>query len=188
MTLEIIRCPWANTIELEQYHDNEWGVPQYEDYKLFELLVLEMMQAGLSWLTILRKRENFRKAFDNFDYIAISKYDENKINELLNNEGIIRNKLKIKAVINNAKKFILIKNEFGSFSSFIWRYVDMKPVINNWEYSSSVPSSTELSKEISDDLLKFGFKFVGTKTIYSFMQASGMVNDHLSTCISKNLF
>jgi DNA-3-methyladenine glycosylase I len=186
LIVETGRCSWANTAELMQYHDSEWGIATYEDQQLFELLVLEMMQAGLSWATILRKRENFRIAFDDFHPTIVAQYDEAKVAALLGNAGIIRNKLKIHAVINNAKQFVAIQNEFGRFSTFIWQYVDHVPIVNQWKKTSEVPSATALSEKISSDLSKRGFKFVGPKIIYSFMQASGMVNDHLIDCARRN--
>lgn len=180
------RCDWADKNELEiKYHDEEWGVPVYDDKILFEFLVLESMQAGLSWITILKKREAMRKSFDNFDYKKISKYDENKIEELLDNKDIIRHKLKIESTINNANRFMEIQKEYESFSNFIWSYVDNKPIINNYKNISEVPSTTELSEKISKDLKKKGFKFVGPTTVYSFMQAVGMVDDHMDYCFKK---
>ncbi len=180
------RCEWAEKNELESvYHDEEWGVPVYDDRILFEFLVLESMQSGLSWITILKKREDMRMAFDNFDYNIISKYDDKKINKLLNNEGIIRHKLKINATINNANRFIEIQKEFGSFSDFIWAYVDNKPIVNHYKDITEVPSSTALSEKIGKDLMKRGFKFLGPTTVYSFMQAVGMVDDHMDYCFKK---
>lgn len=178
-----VRCSWVGEDPLYiQYHDEEWGVPLYDEQKLFEFLILETFQAGLSWITVLRKRENFRKAFDNFDYDKISKYDEKKFNELLNNAGIIRNKLKIKATISNANAFLKVQQEFGSFSSYIWSFVEGKPIKNSWKLNSDVPANTVLSDKISKDLKKRGFKFVGTTVIYAHMQATGMVNDHTINC------
>lgn len=177
------RCLWPKDDELYiKYHDEEWGVPLYDDQKLFEFLTLETFQAGLSWITVLRKRENFREAFDNFDYQKIAKYDESKEEELRNNAGIIRNKLKISAAINNAQAFMNIQNEFGSFKTYIWGFVDGKPIQNNWKHMSEIPASTPLSDKISKDLKKRGFKFVGSTVIYAHMQATGMVNDHLVDC------
>lgn len=180
-----MRCSWANNPELIAYHDNEWGIPVYEDSKLFELLILEGMQAGLSWLTVLKKRENFRRAFSNFQPNLVAQYDEEKISELMENKGIIRHELKIRAAVHNAKQFIKIQEQYGTFSLFIWQYVNHTPIINHWEVEADRPSSTPLSEKISQDLLKQGFKFVGPKIIYSFMQASGMVNDHVSSCCMK---
>jgi len=177
------RCFWVNEDPLYiEYHDNEWGKPVYDDARLFEFLVLESFQAGISWITILKKRENFRVAFDNFDYKKIANYQEDKFDELLQNSGIIRNKLKIKSAISNAKLFIEIQKEFGSFSKFIWNYVDEKPIINTFQKREDVPATTELSDVISKDLKKRGFKFVGSTIVYAFMQATGMVNDHTTNC------
>tara|TARA_R110002124_G_scaffold162063_4_gene329181 strand:+ start:5094 stop:5645 length:552 start_codon:yes stop_codon:yes gene_type:complete len=177
------RCFWVNEDPLYiEYHDNEWGKPVYDDARLFEFLVLESFQAGLSWITILRKRENFRVAFDNFDYNKIANYQQDKFDELLQNSGIIRNKLKIKSAISSAKLFIEIQKEFGSFSKFIWNYVDGKPIINSFTTREDVPATTQLSDEISKDLKKRGFKFVGSTIVYAFMQATGMVNDHTTNC------
>jgi len=178
-----IRCAWCEGSDIyKKYHDSEWGVPVYEDSKLFECLILETFQSGLSWITILKKRENFRSAFDNFDYDKIATYKELKYEELLQNPGIIRHKLKIKGAITNAQMFIEIQKEFGSFSKFIWGFKDdhVKPIF----YTSlhEVPSKTTLSEIISKDLKKRGFKFVGPTVIYAFMQAIGMVNDHLKDC------
>ncbi|MEN8188049.1 MAG: DNA-3-methyladenine glycosylase I, partial [Bacteroidota bacterium] len=150
--------------------------------KLFEFLILETFQAGLSWITVLRKRENFRKAFDNFDYRRIAKYDDNKFNELIQNAGIIRNKLKIKATISNAVAFMEVQKEFGSFSKYIWAFVNHKPIVNSWKTLNEIPAKTELSDKISKDLKKRGFKFVGSTVIYAHMQATGMVNDHVTDC------
>lgn len=177
------RCPWAKRNELEMlYHDQEWGRPQFDDRKLFEMLILEGMQAGLSWSTILGKRETMRQAFDGFDPGMIRRYDDGKIESLLENAGIIRNRLKIKAVIENAKAYYKVAEQYGSFSNFFWQYVNHKPIQNHWTEISEVPASTGLSDRISKDLKKLGFKFVGTTIIYAFMQAIGMVNDHLTSC------
>lgn len=177
------RCFWATESKLYQdYHDHEWGEPVYDDQTLFEFLFLETFQAGLSWITILNKRENFRKAFDNFDYKLIANYGEDKYLELLQNEGIVRNRLKIRAATTNAKLFMEIQKEFGSFSKFIWDYVDGTPIINQFKSRDDVPATTELSDRISKDLKKRGFKFVGSTIIYAFMQATGMVNDHTVDC------
>lgn len=162
-----------------KYHDEEWGVPVHDDKKLFEMLILESAQAGLSWLTILKKRENYRKAFDNFNVVKISKYDSKKIEELMNNSGIIRSRLKIESVIENAKIFIKIQSEYGSFSNYIWEYVNNKPLINT---SGQAISKSPISDEISRDLKKRGMKFIGSTIMYSFMQAVGMVNDHDFNC------
>lgn len=176
------RCSWAKGELYIDYHDNEWGKAEFNDDRLFEFLVLEAMQAGLSWITILKKRENMRKAFDNFDYKKIALYDEKKRAELLENAGIIRNRLKINALIENAKAFMEIQKEYGSFATFIWKFTDNKPIINTWEKIEDVPASTELSDKMSRELKKRGFKFVGTTICYAFMQATGMVNDHMTWC------
>ncbi len=183
LRMDRTRCAWPAKDPLYvEYHDNEWGVPVYDDNKLFEFLILETFQAGLSWITVLRKRENFRKAFDNFDFIKIVKYDQNKFEELINNAGIIRNKLKIRATISNAQAFINIQKEFGSFSKYIWGFVNHKPISNNWKSMQEIPATTELSDKLSKDLKKRGFKFVGSTVIYAHMQATGMVNDHVMSC------
>ncbi|MBC9786128.1 DNA-3-methyladenine glycosylase I [Heliobacterium chlorum] len=180
---EYVRCEWANHSTLEKiYHDQEWGRPVCDDRKLFEMLILEGMQAGLSWSTILAKRETIKEAFDGFDPTVIVQYDDAKVNDLLKNEGIIRNKLKVKAVIVNAKAYFDVQSRYGSLCNFFWRYVNHKPIQNNWTNISQVPARTELSDLISKDLKKLGFKFVGSTIIYAFMQAVGMVNDHLSYC------
>ncbi len=180
---KIFRCSWCGTDPLYMaYHDNEWGVPVYDDAKLFEFLILETFQAGLSWITILRKRENFRKAFDNFDYQKISRYDATKFDELIQNAGIIRNKLKIKATIGNAQAFITIQKEFGSFSKYIWKFANGKPIVNKYNNLQEIPAKTNLSDKLSKDLKKRGFKFVGSTVIYAHMQATGMVNDHIKNC------
>jgi DNA-3-methyladenine glycosylase I len=177
------RCEWAGSDPLyNEYHDKEWGVPVYDDHKLFEFLTLETFQAGLSWITVLRKRENFRKAFDNFKYELIAAYDEEKVGQLLEDSGIIRNKLKIRATISNAQAFIKIREEFGTFSKYIWGFVDGKPIQNAFSSLSELPAKTELSDKISEDLKLRGFKFVGSTVIYAHMQATGMVNDHLRSC------
>lgn len=181
------RCSWCGTDPLYvAYHDEEWGVPVYDDDTLFEFLILETFQAGLSWITVLKKRENFRRAFDNFDYKKISKYGEAKYESLLENAGIIRNKLKIKATISNAQAFMEVQKEFGSFSKYIWGFVDGKPIKNKLQKVSDALSTTQLSDKISKDLKKRGFKFVGSTVIYAFMQATGMVNDHVVDCFRYN--
>ena len=167
---------------MKEYHDTEWGVPVHDDQILFEFLILEGAQAGLSWNTILQKRENFRRAFDNFDYNKIMLYGEKKVEELLNNPGIIRNRLKIVAAISNAKAILKVQKEFGSFDNYIWNFVDNNPIINKFISLEDLPSKTELSERISKDLKKRGFKFVGPTIIYSFMQAVGMTNDHTIDC------
>ncbi len=177
------RCTWCGDDPLYQaYHDKEWGVPVYDDASLFEFLILETFQAGLSWITVLRKRENFRKAFDQFDYQKVAAYSQKKIDSLLQDEGIIRNKLKVKAAVTNAQVFLKVQEEFGSFSKYIWGFVDHKPVQNTWKTLSEVPANTPLSDTISKDLKKRGFKFVGTTVVYAHMQATGMVNDHVTEC------
>jgi len=177
------RCWWCGEDSLYMaYHDEEWGTPVYDDSSLFEFLLLETFQAGLSWITILRKRENFRNAFDNFDYKKIAKYGQNKIDSLLEDAGIIRNKLKVHSAITNALAFQEIQKEFGSFSTYIWGFVDNKPIQNKLKTRADIPANTPLSLLISKDLKKRGFKFVGTTVIYAFMQATGMVNDHLVGC------
>jgi DNA-3-methyladenine glycosylase I len=185
----ITRCQWTGNDALYQkYHDEEWGVPVHDDRKLFEMLILEGVQAGLSWITILRKRENYRKAFDNFDAKKICKYDSKKIEQLLNNDGIIRNRLKISAAITNAKLFLEIQKEFGSFDKFIWQFVDGKPIIKHWKTMKEIPAKTTESDLISKELKKRGFKFVGSTICYAFMQAVGMVNDHMVDCFRyKNI-
>lgn len=177
------RCGWCLSSDLyKEYHDQEWGTPVYDDATLFEFLILETFQAGLSWITILNKRENFRKAFDNFDYKKIAKYSEEKIEELLLDAGIIRNKLKVRSAVSNAIAFMAIQEEFGSFSSYIWKFTDGKAILNNPKTLKDVPATTPLSDEISKDLKKRGFKFVGSTVIYAHMQATGMVNDHVEDC------
>ncbi|MBV1923197.1 MAG: DNA-3-methyladenine glycosylase I [Flavobacteriaceae bacterium] len=181
--MEKKRCSWCGKDPLYiAYHDKEWGVPVYDDDTLFEFLILETFQAGLSWITVLKKRENFRKAFDDFDYKKIAKYSEEKEELLRQDAGIIRNKLKIKATITNAQAFIKIQKEFGSFSKYIWGFVDGKPIINTFKDLSLMPANTPLSDEISKDLKKRGFKFVGSTVIYAHMQATGMINDHVTDC------
>jgi DNA-3-methyladenine glycosylase I len=164
------------------YHDHEWGVPVYDDRVLFEFLILEGVQAGLSWHTVLKKRENYRKAYDGFDPVKVAAYDEQKIAGLLQNEGLIRNRLKIAASITNAQRFLEVQKEFGSFANYIWSFVDHKPIINHFESLKDLPATTPLSDKISKDLKKRGFKFVGSTIVYAHMQATGMVNDHLVNC------
>jgi DNA-3-methyladenine glycosylase I len=177
------RCPWPGKDELYiKYHDEEWGVPVHDDRKHFEFLVLEGAQAGLSWATILKRRENYRKAYDNFDPARVANYDEAKVEELLANAGIIRNRKKIASSINNAKRFLEVQQELGSFDNYIWSFVDYKPVINSWKTLSEIPATTELSDQISKDLKKRGFSFVGSTIIYAHIQAIGLVNDHLVSC------
>lgn len=177
------RCKWAGTDLLYiEYHDNEWGIPLHDDRKLFELLILEGMQAGLSWITILKKRQNYRKAFNNFDAEQIAGYDSNKIVQLLSNKEIVRNKLKIEAAVQNARAFLSVQKEFGSFDTYIWRFIDGKPIKNAWKTHEEIPSKTDESIGVSIDLKKRGFKFAGPTICYAFMQAVGMVNDHVVDC------
>lgn len=176
-------CEWPSGDELMlKYHDEEWGVPLHDDRKLFEFIILDAFQAGLSWKTILHKRKNFEKAFDNFDVGKIAKYKEAKINKLLNDAGIIRNKLKINATITNAKAFIKIQKEFGSFDKYIWQFTGGKPLINYWKSLKEIPAKTKESDAMSKDLIERGFKFVGSTICYAFMQAAGMVIDHIVSC------
>lgn len=178
-----IRCAWCEKDDLyRNYHDNEWGNPVYDDETIFEFLVLETFQAGLSWYTILKKRENFRKAFDNFDYKKIVKYDEDKIQELLQDEGIIRNKLKVRGTVSNAIAFMKVQEEFGSFSKYIWGFTGEKPIDNQPKVLRDIPATSTISDALSKDLKKRGFKFVGSTVVYAHMQATGMVNDHVETC------
>ncbi|MDA6071187.1 DNA-3-methyladenine glycosylase I [Flavobacterium sp. AC] len=182
----LIRCGWCSSSDLyKKYHDEEWGIPVYDDASLFEFLILETFQAGLSWITILNKRENFRVAFDRFDYKKIANYTEEKIESLLQDSGIIRNKLKIRATISNAHAFMKVQDEFGSFSDYIWKFTNGKPINNNPKSLKDVPATTPLSDEISKDLKKRGFKFVGSTVIYAHMQATGMVNDHIEDCFTR---
>lgn len=177
------RCPWAGDIPIYiDYHDKEWGKECHDDNKLFEMLILEGAQAGLSWITILKKREAYRKAFDGFDPQKVALYSTDKVEELMNNKGIVRNRLKINAAIINAKAFLKIVEEYGSFDKFIWSYVDYTPIIGHWKSINEVPITTPISDKISKDLKKRGFKFVGSTIIYSYMQAIGMVNDHIVEC------
>jgi len=177
------RCEWPGEKGLMiEYHDREWGVPVHDDRKLFEFMVLDVFQAGLSWSTILNKRDNFRKAFSNFNYELIAKYDERKIESLMGDAGIIRNKQKIIAAVTNAQKFREVRKEFGTFDNYLWSFVNLKPKMNNWKKMSDIPAKTELSEKISIDLKKRGFKFVGPTIIYAFLQAAGLVNDHITSC------
>jgi len=181
--MEKMRCGWCKGDTLyESYHDKEWGVPVKEDNTLFEFLILETIQAGLSWITVLKKRENFRKAFDNFDYKKIAAYSAFRKDALLQDKGIIRNKLKINATVTNARAFMKIQEEFGSFSSYIWAFVKHKPIKNSVEDYTNAPANTPLSDHISKELKNKGFKFVGSTVIYAYMQAIGMVNDHEKSC------
>ena len=177
------RCSWAGNLPIYvDYHDNEWGRPMHDDNKLFEMLILEGMQAGLSWITVLKKREAFRKAFDGFDPGKVSLYDEAKIQELMANEGIIRNRLKIHAAVTNAKVFLDVQKKYGSFDNFIWTYVKHTPIENHREKISDIPATTPLSDQISKDLKKMGFKCVGSTVVYAFIQATGIVKDHVKDC------
>lgn len=181
--MEIHRCGWCSGDPLyEDYHDREWGVPVKDDATLFEFLVLEIFQAGLSWITVLRKRENFRRAFDHFDHEKIALYDQVKIDGLLGDPGIIRNRLKVHATVSNAQAFLKVQEEFGGFNNYIWGFVDGSPVKNAWKSYNEAPATTPLSDTISKDLKKRGFKFVGSTVVYAHMQATGMVNDHEVDC------
>lgn len=180
--MKMRRCEWATDPLNITYHDEEWGVPVHDDRKLFELLILEGAQAGLSWTTILKKRENYRKAFDNFDAAKIARYDSKKIAMLLSNEGIVRNKLKIAATIQNAKSFITVEKEFGSFDKYIWQFVNNKPLKSKFKNLDQYPTKTKEAEAMSKDLLKRGFKFVGPTICYAFMQAVGITNDHQVNC------
>ncbi|MBA5792986.1 DNA-3-methyladenine glycosylase I [Flavobacterium sp. xlx-214] len=181
------RCDWVSTDELYvKYHDEEWGKPVYDDETIFEFLVLESFQAGLSWITVLKKRENFREAFDQFNYKKIVQYTDDKVEELMQNAGIIRNRLKILATINNAQRFQEVQKEFGSFSKYIWGFVNNKPLVNNFKTIKEVPATTDISDALAKDLKKRGFKFLGSTVVYAHMQATGMVNDHILNCICRN--
>jgi len=180
---EKTRYQWAGETPIHiDYHDNEWGRPVHDEQKLFEMLILEGMQAGLTWLTVLKKRESFRKAFDGFDPKKVARYGDAKIEKLMANEGIIRHRLKITSTVVNAKLFLKIVKEHGSFDKFIWGYVDHKPIVNRRKKIEDIPATTPVSDKISQDLKKMGFKFVGSTIIYAFMQATGMVNDHITGC------
>ena len=184
--MEITRCAWCEKDDLyRNYHDEEWGKPIYDDETIFEFLILESFQAGLSWYTILAKRENFRAAFDQFDYQKIAEYSEDKVEELIQNTGIIRNRLKILATINNAQKFMEVQKEFGSFSKYIWGFVNHEPIVNRPKTLKEVPATTEISDALAKDLKKRGFKFMGSTVVYAHMQATGMVNDHVEDCWIK---
>ena len=177
------RCEWAGTDQLYvDYHDNEWGMPVHDDRKLFEFLLLESAQAGLSWIIILRKRENYRKAFDGFDPEKIALYDAEKVEELLRNPGIIRNRKKIESAINNARRFLEVRKEFGSFDKYIWSFTGGRPLVNAWQEMAELPATSPESDKLCKDLKKRGFKFLGSTTCYSHMQATGMVNDHITCC------
>lgn len=186
MIMEKIRCGWCEKDDLyRKYHDEEWGRPVYDDETIFEFLILESFQAGLSWYTILSKRETFKEAFDQFDYKKIAAYSDEKVEELMQNPGIVRNRLKVLATITNAQKFQEIQREFGSFSKYIWGFVDGKPIQNTPKTLKDVPATTEISDTLSKDLKKRGFKFMGSTVVYAHMQATGMVNDHLESCFIK---
>lgn len=183
MSADRIRCPWpAEDALMVEYHDREWGTPLHDDRKLFEFLVLEGAQAGLSWRTVLYKRENYRKAFDGFDPEKVARYNKRKVESLLKNEGIIRNRLKVESAIRNAKAFLKTVEEFGSFDAYIWRFTDGKQIVNRWKAQKQIPVSTSVSDAMSKDLKERGFNFVGSTIMYSHMQATGMVNDHLVGC------
>lgn len=183
MTKTVHRCAWAGSDPLyQEYHDREWGVPLHTDRVLFEMLILEGAQAGLSWITILRKRKNYRKAFDRFDPKKVARYDARKIASLLNDAGIVRNRLKVASAVSNAKAFLAVQKEFGSFERYIWRFVEGKPVINHFRSLKEVPARTPVSDAMSRDLRKRGFRFVGSTICYAFMQACGLVNDHETGC------
>ena len=182
MKKEIARCPWPTNEISVRYHDTEWGVPVHDDRLLFEYLTLEGAQAGLSWQTVLNKRDNYRAAFDNFDVTKIARYGEARVMKLLKNPGIIRNQLKIRSTIQNARAFLKVQEEFGSYDAYIWRFVNGKPIVNRRKSMKEVPARTEISDALSKDLLKRGFRFVGSTICYANMQAIGMVNDHLVTC------
>ena len=178
-----IRCAWVKNDPLYiAYHDEEWGVPVHDDKLLFEFLLLETFQAGLSWLTVLKKRENFRKAFDNFEIEKVANYDESKATKLLGDKGIIRNKLKVKAAIANAQAFLKIQEKFGSFDAYSWNFVEGEPIVNSWKTVEDIPSTSSQSDAFSKDLKKLGFKFVGSTIVYAHMQAVGMVMDHTTDC------
>ncbi len=180
---DVPRCGWSGTDPLYiKYHDEEWGVPVHDDNKIFEFLVLEGAQAGLSWLTVLKKRDNYRKAFNNFDPRKVSRYDSQKAEELIGNPGIIRNRQKINSAVNNANAFLRVQEEFGSFDSYIWQFVNGKPKRNRWSSLKQIPAHTKESDLLSIDLKRLGFKFVGTTICYAHMQATGMVNDHITSC------
>ena len=182
------RCDWCKSDELYiKYHDEEWGVPRHDDKVHFEFLVLESAQSGLSWLTILRKRENYREAYDDFDPAKVAQYDEEKVCEMLLNSGIIRNRKKIESSINNAKRFIEVQKEYGSFDKYIWSFVGNKPVINSYKNISEIPATSELSDQISKALKNKGFRFLGSITVYSYLQAVGIIDDHVNTCFKKSV-
>jgi DNA-3-methyladenine glycosylase I len=178
-----VRCAWAGADPLYvAYHDDEWGVPVHDDRRLFEMLVLEGAQAGLSWITILRRRAGYRRAFDDFDPAVVAEYGDAKVDQLLQDTGIIRNRAKVRSTVNNARRYLEIQREHGSFDAYIWRFVDGEPLINAWKSMSEIPARTPLSDQISKDLVKRGFSFVGSTIMYAHMQATGMVNDHVVDC------
>ena len=184
---EVRRCNWSVSDPIYiKYHDKEWGVPVHNERKLFEMIVLDGAQAGLSWLTILKKRENYRKAFDNFDPKKVAKYDKRKITQLLKNDGIVRNKLKIESAVTNAKAFLKVKKEFGTFDKYIWQFIGGKTKVNSWKELKEIPATSKESDAMSKDLKARGFKFVGSTICYAFMQAAGMVNDHTVDCFRYN--
>lgn len=180
----LIRCDWGSLDDplYRDYHDGEWGVPVHDDKRIFEYLILEGFQAGLSWSTVLKKRENFRKAFDGFDPEAVAGYDSKKIKDILSDPGLIRNRLKVESAVNNAKAFLRVQKEFGSFDKYIWGFVDYKPIINKWRSAKEIPSTSSVSDRLSRDLVLRGFRFVGSTICYAHMQATGMVNDHVMSC------
>ena len=187
MNNELIRCAWCGADPLYiKYHDKEWAVPVYNDRKLFEMLILEGAQAGLSWITILRKRQNYRQAFDNFDPVKIAGYNKSRINKLLNDPGIVRNRLKVEGTVKNARAFLELKNSEGKFSDFLWDFVNGEPIINRFKQMKEIPASTPQSDAMSKALKKRGFTFVGSTICYAFMQAVGMVNDHMTDCFRYN--
>lgn len=180
------RCDWCQSDDLyTKYHDEEWGVPVHDDRKQFEFLVLESAQSGLSWITILKKRENYRLAYDNFEPGIVALYDDKKIDELLSNPGIVRNRRKIEASVNNARRFLEIQKTFGSFDRYIWGFVNNKPIVNSWGNSSEVPATSPLSDAVSKDLKQRGFRFLGSVTVYAHLQATGIVDDHINSCFKK---
>lgn len=183
---EITRCPWCGTDPLYvRYHDEEWGKPVHDDVRHFECLTLESAQAGLSWITILRKREHYRDAYANFDVVTVASFDETDVERLMTNPGLVRNRRKIEASINNAKRFIEIQQEFGSFDAYIWSFVDNTVIHNEWTSTDDIPATTELSHQVSKDLKRHGFKFLGPTTVYAHLQATGLINDHLTSCFAK---
>lgn len=188
MSVKVCRCPWLDTSKPDyvDYHDNEWGVPVYDDKKMFEFLVLESAQAGLSWYTILKKRDGYRKLFSNFEVTEVAKFTSDDVERLMKDASIIRNKLKIEAAINNAKRFIEIQDEYGSFTKFIWSYVDNKPLVNNIDKVEDYVATSPISDALAKDLKKRGFKFLGSTTLYSHLQASGLINDHSNSCFKKS--